>query len=548
MFTKTLSDSLLCALLAFSVSGVFAAESAQVPEKKSISEFVSPDGRIDLDAIKRSNYQGPLDLKGVDVRIDPKTSEPLVQVAPVMALSAVPDDIYWDTTISPSVAGGLNNGVRALTVYNNKLIAGGFFTYAGGVAVNRIAAWDGSSWSALGTGMSGQYPEVLALTVYDNKLIAAGKFNFAGGVAVYRIASWDGVSWSALGTGIGGATTLAYVYALTVYDNKLIAGGYFQSAGEVAASNIASWDGLSWSALKTGINGDIYALTVYDNKLIAGGSFSAADGVAANNIASWDGLFWSSLVWGVDNTVKALTVQGIELKVGGYFTIAGGLPGPVANRIATWYNQGWYALGAGISTNQLFSVLALTVYDNKLIVGGHFQSGGGVDANFIACWDGMIDVIGGGYWSALGSGTNWDVHALTVFNNNLIVGGDFTNAGWKQARFLARWTKLTATGVGDENISLLPENCVLEQNYPNPFNPSTTIRYSIPTRAHVTIEIFNALGQKLKTLVNKSSSAGEFQVEWDGTNDSGILQASGVYFYRLQAGDAVSAKKMLLLK
>jgi hypothetical protein len=89
----------------------------------------------------------------------------------------------------------------------------------------------------------------------------------------------------------------------------------------------------------------------------------------------------------------------------------------------------------------------------------------------------------------------------------------------------------------------VPRGIVLEQNYPNPFNPSTTIRYELPSRVHVTLTVFNTLGQQLTTLVNESEDAGYHEVRFDG---SGL--ASGVYFYRLQAEDYVATKKLVLLK
>jgi hypothetical protein len=83
----------------------------------------------------------------------------------------------------------------------------------------------------------------------------------------------------------------------------------------------------------------------------------------------------------------------------------------------------------------------------------------------------------------------------------------------------------------------------LAQNYPNPFNPSTTIRYALPQRSHVTLTVFNTLGQQVATLVNETQGAGYHDVRFDG---SGL--ASGVYFYRLSAGPYVAAKELLLLK
>jgi hypothetical protein len=111
------------------------------------------------------------------------------------------------------MSGGYYPDVHALIVYDNQLIAGGEFITAGATAANRIAAWDGSSWSALGSGMGPEYGSVIALTVYDNQLIAGGSFTTAGGTDANNIAAWDGSSWSPLGSGMD-----SYVYALTLYN------------------------------------------------------------------------------------------------------------------------------------------------------------------------------------------------------------------------------------------------------------------------------------------------------------------------------------------
>jgi hypothetical protein len=97
----------------------------------------------------------------------------------------------------------------------------------------------------------------------------------------------------------------------------------------------------------------------------------------------------------------------------------------------------------------------------------------------------------------------------------------------------------------DEN---LPAGFALEQNYPNPFNPTTSISFSLPSAQHVKLEIYNVQGQKVRTLVDEMRSAGEHSIEWDATSDAGDKVASGVYFYRLTAGDYVISKKMTLLK
>jgi len=94
----------------------------------------------------------------------------------------------------------------------------------------------------------------------------------------------------------------------------------------------------------------------------------------------------------------------------------------------------------------------------------------------------------------------------------------------------------------------LPEGFALSQNYPNPFNPSTTIDFTLPQAAQVTLRIFNINGQRVRTLIEGERSAGTHRVEWDATSDSGRQLASGVYLYRLSAGDQVATKKMTLLK
>ncbi len=88
----------------------------------------------------------------------------------------------------------------------------------------------------------------------------------------------------------------------------------------------------------------------------------------------------------------------------------------------------------------------------------------------------------------------------------------------------------------------------LFQNYPNPFNPSTTISYSVAEAGEVGLNIFNTLGQSVRTLVNGRESAGEYSISWDGRDDAGRIVSSGLYFYRLQVGEAVQTKRMLFLK
>ena len=100
------------------------------------------------------------------------------------------------------------------------------------------------------------------------------------------------------------------------------------------------------------------------------------------------------------------------------------------------------------------------------------------------------------------------------------------------------------TEIGADQESLLtPDNFNLAQNYPNPFNPVTTIQYSIPQRSSVTLKVFDVLGNEVATLVNEYREAGRYEIEFDATG-----LASGIYFYKLQAGNYVETKKMILMR
>ncbi len=100
----------------------------------------------------------------------------------------------------------------------------------------------------------------------------------------------------------------------------------------------------------------------------------------------------------------------------------------------------------------------------------------------------------------------------------------------------------------DGTETVMPLTYLLEDNFPNPFNPTTNITYAIPVSNHVTIKVYNSLGQTVKTLVDQNMSAGTYKVTWDGTNLNGVTVPSGVYFYQMQSSHFNVTKKMLLMK
>ena len=103
------------------------------------------------------------------------------------------------------------------------------------------------------------------------------------------------------------------------------------------------------------------------------------------------------------------------------------------------------------------------------------------------------------------------------------------------------------TEIVEEAMNAVPK-FALSQNYPNPFNPSTTISYDLPKESFVRLEVYNALGQTIKPLVNESQGAGQYSVVWDGKDDGGREVSAGMYFYHVVADEHQATKKMLLVR
>ena len=315
----------------------------------------------------------------------PKTRNVIIDSAGVTGqnFESYQKNMFWS-----SLENGMNDGVYALACDSSgNLYAGGAFTAAGGVSANYIAKWNGTNWSALETGMNSAV-SALACDSSGN-LYAGGRFfTTAGEVSANRIAKWNGSTWSALGGGMNHG-----VGCLTLDSSEnLYAGGEF--------STIAKWNGSTWNNLGSGMadpyNVSVYALACdFSGNLYAGGGFSTAGGVSANNIAKWNGSTWSALGSGINGTVPvsalACDFSG-NLYAGGGFNEAGSLS--AANNIAKWNGSTWNALGSGMSgSSRWVSALACDSSGN-LYAGGRFTSAGGVSANNIAKYS-MYNTISG---------------------------------------------------------------------------------------------------------------------------------------------------------
>jgi hypothetical protein len=232
----------------------------------------------------------------------------------------------WDGSTWSPLGIGTEGVVNAITVSDGAV-------YAGGIAVqgcptcSGLAKWDGFGWSGLGTFKG----NVWAIAVSGSDVYVGGGFDLAWAPippctsGCQNIAKWNGSTWSALGTGMN-----SDVNAIAVSGSDVYAGGAFTCAGTCTSGDgynyIAKWDGSTWSALGTGMNNDVNAIAVSGADMYAAGLFNSAgtctreDG--CRGIAKWDGSTWSPLGTGTGDT-WAIAVSGSNVYAGGTFTSAG---------------------------------------------------------------------------------------------------------------------------------------------------------------------------------------------------------------------------------
>jgi hypothetical protein len=224
---------------------------------------------------------------------------------------STPRGIYrWTGAAWTEVGGGIPGWVTAFGVYDDDgpgphapaLYVGGSFDHAGTVAANGIAKWDGTSWSALGSGLLGVSPDFAptprSMAVYNDgtgpQLYVSGYFATAGGQMARGIARWNGSAWS---SNFGATFNFDNGLAMQVFDDgrgpALFIAASPMASGGVMGDNycIARWDGVSWTNPNTTPIPFGRALAIYDSGsgpgLYFGGTFSALNGVSANNIARW---------------------------------------------------------------------------------------------------------------------------------------------------------------------------------------------------------------------------------------------------------------------
>ena len=373
---------------------------------------------------------------------------------------------------------GYETAINDMIVYNGDLYVCGTFDTAGGVPVSCIAKWDGISWSSVGSGIKlqreNQQPFVMC--VYNNALYVGGTFDSVGGVAATNIAKWDGSSWSAVGAGLGIAGTSVYsdtngVYCLTVYSNKLIAGGYFNVASSLPVNNIAAWNGSTWSILGSGVSGGVQAMSPYQNDLYASMSYSDGAGHSTYFVSKWNGSSWTNIV-----------------------------------------------AGPGTGTNYYGFLIKLMPFNGELLGAGDFGIINNNDTftTGIATWNGSTwsQFLGLQYHRTQLSQSGDGIEEMINYNNHLYIGGAFAQAGATQAANIAEYT------CGTNGISEIAK--VNTSIYPNPNTGIFTILVD-NIEPLSDLNVFDLKGRQIYKSVLKSN---ESEIKLDNA-------IPGTYLYRI---------------
>ncbi len=376
-------------------------------------------------------------------------------------------------------------------------------------------------------------PTICSLAVIDTNLFAGT----ADGGGAYRSTN-NGRSWSSINDGIGLSLSngKAHIHVLAVSGRDLFAG---TDVGTFRSTN----NGTTWTQE---LNQIVFSFVVGRTCL-----FEDVDGAtlrSTNSGTSWEPITCPGTLAIIDTNLFAEHSTGqIDLSTDNGTSWKMVWPPRPSGNAVYFCASGNYLLdieeGDGTST---FVTRKLWT-DGSLVDAGEMNfppsyPGAGVSGKVCASGTNLILNCGGNFFST-NSGADWSAVSLppgssfpipfVTLGTNVFLGA---TGLWKRPL-----SELTTSAFSPS--SQVPFAFELQQNYPNPFNPSTTIRYSLPSRSHLTLVVYDVLGERVADLVNTDAAAGDYEVKFDGS-----ALASGVYFYRLQAGSFVQTKKLLLLR
>ena len=382
------------------------------------------------------------------------------------------------------------------------------------------------------------YDNVVALAVSGRNLLASTINCQNLCIGITYLSADTGKSW----VWVGPSLDKSMVSSFAVLGTNLFAGTGGGSPGVYRSTD----NGVSWTVVDSIVHASCFA--------VSGSILFAASGPRVF-VSADTGRSWIEADSGLTNGVRSLVVSKTYLFAG---TAGSGV------FLSTNNGTSWAPTNSGLTHRNIWS---LAVYGTNLFAvtdsGGFLSTNRGTtwtlvdsgltNANMIVLCPGnsetnIIKSIGSRslrsvIFSSTDDGTSWTEVDSGLYGFVTCLAADATDvyAGTYNGVWLRPLSELF-TSVQASTVPI-PTSFELCQNYPNPFNPTTTIKYELPKAAHVILTVFDILGREVSVLLNDRRSAGVYEFKFDGTN-----LASGVYLYRLHAGNFVQTKKMLILK
>lgn len=401
-----------------------------------------------------------------------------------------------------------------------------------------IYEYDGSTWNYLvnyNNSLNTPNKSKQSVKNIDNLLyFGARDFNTIG-EGIFH--TYDGTAFSNFQNSRFPYNANYRVNAIEKYNGVIYAAGQLRAPGTANPGyNIIKWNGTEWVGISElsniSPNGEqtnpVSKMMVYKNKLYV---------ISQNNVYHYNGSVWDSLNLGQFVSVFDASVYNNEMYITGNF-----FGGAVGNHKLIKFD-GTTLTGITVDYDQMRRLFGDATGLYAVVTHPHPSFQG--DAALVK-YDGSV-------WSTVSLLAPYNtgyIPGYEIYDYNIIfryaggfyVGGRFPKINNQTIQSLAR---LDIASDIKSSEGTAPTQFVLEQNYPNPFNPSTVIRFSIPAAVHASMALYDINGNKIAELFNKSFEPGAYSYE---LNVSEFNLASGIYYYRLQAGDFVQSKKLVLIK
>jgi hypothetical protein len=396
--------------------------------------------------------------------------------------------------------GDLNNMPTAVLndTVSGLLYLTGNFRFNGVDTIDGFCAYDGTSFASFGRRFDcvsfGCTPAFLIAQYEDQLYFSGPSLSIIDDVDVKGIGKWDGSSWTAALTGLSyGDGDNPFLDNYAIYQGIFYGVGAFRTAEGDTCNSVAYWNGQKWTGLNFPPWSDnslprVTSVIFFQDQLYVGGNFSWAQS-GGTDIARLDSTGWHMVGGGLQgglSFVSDMKVYKGELYICGYFRK---LDGNVGNKIMRWDGQVWKEVGAGFCAPNVIPQ-KMMVHNGKLFVAGIFDCvENDISASNIATWDGER-------WCSFGNSYfNNKILAITIYKDELYIGGGFTEVDGQPCRFFAKWVGDHATDTCSESISATPEP--MQEGFSLWPNPATDM-LQIQAPAFIeSIWVYDAMGREV---------------------------------------------------